>query len=179
MISLINAFKSNPSLSFSLSSSTTYSSYEAERALNKEGDYFCAKYSADPNTYWQISFSQPVSIGSYIISGPQDWGYWQTSWEISYALDDSSFITKQTDEIDDLRGNTKKFPINPPIYCKHFKITGKTHTNPSCLTALGFYCFDCFGSVKVNEENTLCRNYVMNHFLENLLNSLMIPFSQS
>ena len=174
MTSIIDVFNSNPSLSFSLSSTEIEgSSRKAEYALNKEGYYFSSPVS---NPFWQISFSQPVSIGSYIISGKKSWKRCPTSWIISYSLNDSSFITKQTDKIDDLRGNTKKFPINPPIYCKHFKITGKTHTNSKYPSALNFYCFDCFGSVKI-VKNTFCKNYSTNRFLMNLLIWLMIPFS--
>ena len=177
MISIIDAFNSNSDLNFSFSSSKASSFYLASNALNKEGYYFS---SGDTNAFWQISFSQPVSIESYIISGPSSLTYWQTSWEISYALDDSTFITKQTDEMKNFKENTQKFPINPPIYCKHFKITGKTHTLSETSSCLNFYCFDCFGSLKkLNEENTRCKNYVMKQFLINLLISLMIHFSPS
>ena len=109
MASIIDAFKSNSSFSFDLSSSTPISSlYNAQNALNKEGNPFSSHAS---NAYWQISFSQPVKIGSYIISLPSSssWSNTPTSWEISYLLDDSSFISKQIDKIGDLRENTKKF----------------------------------------------------------------------
>ena len=126
MTSIIDAFKSNSSLSFTFSSSKSVgSSYKAEYALNKEGYCFESDVS---NAYWCISFSQPVTIGSYIISGESSWINWPTSWEISYSLDGSLFISKQIDKIDDLRGSTKKFTKNPPIYCKHFKISCKTNT---------------------------------------------------
>ena len=153
MSSLINAFKSNPSLSFSLSSSTIYASFKAENALNKEGNYFESHVS---NAFWQISFSRPVSIGSYIISGPSSWGAWPTSWEISFSLDGSTFVSKQIDKIDDLRGNTKKFAIKPPIYCKHFKITGKSNNNQYHPTSLWFYGFDCFGSINLKRTINKC-----------------------
>ena len=176
MISIIDAFNSNSSLSFTLSSSEMHgSSFKAEYGLNKEGENRFE--SVVSNAYWQISFSQPVSIKSYIISGQKSWFYWPTSWEISYSLDDSSPKKKQIDKIDDLRGNTNKFPINPPIYCKHFKITGKTHTNPNYPTTLAFYRFDCFGSLKRLNWNTLGKNHVINQFLRNLLISIMIHFS--
>ena len=174
MTSIIDAFNSSSRRSFSFSSSTPADqSFQAERALDKEGYGFV---STDSDSFWQISFSQPVLIESYIISGDTKWGAWPTSWEISYSLNNSSFITKQTDG-KDFRGNTEKFPINPPIYCKHFKITGKTTNYPDCPKCLAFYRFDCFGSLIVIKEKTCRKNFAMNQFIKNLLISLMIPFS--
>ena len=153
MTSIIDAFNSNPNLYFSVSSSTPLtSSRKPESAFNKEGNWF---ESTESNAFWQISFSRPVSIESYVIGGLSIWDCWPTSWEISYSLDNLSFKTKQIDEIDDLRGKTKKFSINQPIYCKHLKITGKTTTNPKYPTSLWFYRFDCFGTIRYKRTENL------------------------
>ena len=93
MTSIIDAFNSNPNLYFSVSSSTPLtSSRKPESAFNKEGNWF---ESTESNAFWQISFSRPVSIESYVIGGLSIWDCWPTSWEISYSLDNSSFKTKQ------------------------------------------------------------------------------------
>ena len=146
MTSIIDIYNANNNLAYNLSSSKTYNNCEAEKGLATDSGHFNTNQNvASSPYYWQISFSAPVTIESYIIKGQSGWSGWPTSWEISYSLDGSSFTTKQIDTTSDLR-SASKFTINPPISCKHFKITGLT-TN----TAIGlwFYKFDCFGSAQV------------------------------
>ena len=143
MSSIIDYFNANSSLSYTVSSSTPLASnYAANSAFSTSSNSHFETITSP--YYWQISFSMHVSISSYIISGKSDWIAWPTSWEISYSLDDSKFTVAQTDEMSDFRNNNEAFPINPPIYCKHFKITRKTGT----CDCLAFYRFDCFGSVQ-------------------------------
>ena len=138
IISFFNTHKYN----YTTSSTTPRKSYEGPySALNKEGNHFESDFS---DAYWQISFSRPVTITSYILSGKTSFIYWTKSWEISYSLTGSSFTPLQTDAMNDYRQNTDKFQLKKSINCKHFRITRKTG---SC-TCLAFYRFDCFGSTK-------------------------------
>ena len=84
MKSIIEVFNSKPNFIFSVSSSDPWgSSNRACDALNKEGDVFQSCFESEAlKAFWCISFSRPVSIESYTISGKTDWRTWQTSWEI-------------------------------------------------------------------------------------------------
>lgn len=166
MTSIIDYFNGNPKLNYSVSSSKVEGSRYAKNAFSTSSDDFCTIGSP---YYWQISFSQQVTIGSYIISGQSDWVAWPKSWEISYSLDNSHFEVAQTDAMSDFRNNNKAFPINPPINCKHFKIRMITSTS-SCLE---FYRFDCFGTVQALKRTRNLR--IKLRLISNALLYIMIP----
>ena len=146
MPSILEYYKAN-NLNYSATSSTplreTHGPYSA---FNKEGNHF--QTQQDPS-YWQISFTQPVAIGSYIISGESVNKNTMTSWNISYSIDGENFTFLQTDTSDNLKENKERFPLKKRIYCKHFKITGRTTTFGKSY--LFFYCFDCFSDGSLRE----------------------------
>ena len=137
MASIIDYFKAN-GLSYKTSCSSYRSEFGPDNALDKGSNYFYG------NNYWQIYFSTAVTVGSYIISGISSWTWWPTIWKISFSNDGDSFVDSQTDSIDDLRGNTKKFMLKHKIYCKYFRITGVETSHGT--NYLFFNSFDCFES---------------------------------
>lgn len=170
MQSILKYFDNN-GLSYKASSSTPFESASGtNNAFNKDGNRF---QTQENPSYWQVSFSEAVTIGSYIISGGSIKGNSITSWDISYSFDGTNFINLQTDSIKDLRGNTKRFPLKKQIYCKCFKITGRTTTTGSCY--LYFYCFDCFldGFLKRKNLNSYNIPYFKRKWLSNELIILM------
>ena len=141
-----------------------------EKAFSKEDENF---QTQENPSYWQIYFSEEVTIGSYIISGGSVNGNSITSWDMSYSLDDSSFIYLQTDKISDLRGNTKRFPLKKLIKCKYLKITGRTTTNNS--NSLYFNGFDCFWDGALKRVRVSCNvALIKNRIIANELIALMI-----
>ena len=142
MSSIIEYFNKN-GLNYTSVGSTHEEAENPYNAFKKGDEYgFC---SSESNNYWIVSFEKPVTVESYIISSGTGWDWWITSWEISYSMKGESFTPIQTDKIDDLRGNTKKFPFSSPVYCKQLKIVMKSTSDGGI--ALFFNSFDCFGSV--------------------------------
>ena len=119
MSSIIDYFKTN-NLKYTLTSSTPVSGYPPEHAFDKNNNRFD---SLVPSPFWQINFEKIVTIESYIIGALTNWNWWVSEWKISYSLDGNSLIDLQTDSLDDLRGNTKKFPLKKLISCKSFRIS--------------------------------------------------------
>lgn len=154
--------------SYIATSSSPDSKYDTYNAFNKKGDHFQTEQKP---SYWQISFQEPVRIGSYIISGGSKNGNSITSWDISYSIDGTNFTFLQTDFINNLHENTKRFPLKKRIYCKHFKITGRTTTKGTC--SLYFYCFDCFSDGSLKNQNTCNIAYFKRKWLSNELIILM------
>lgn len=148
MTSIIKFFRKS-NLNFSISSSPPYKAYNGYNALSKSGQYF---ESATSPYFWEINFAKPVAIESYILSGNLGWVCYIKSWEISYSVNGSSYISLQIDSMDDTRGNKEKFKLNPPIYCKYFRITMKT----SVGSTLVFNGFDCFGLVPFMQKQYTC-----------------------
>ena len=153
MISIIDFFNIN-GFQYSASSSPTRTGYEAFRAFHRNESYF---FTNRADYYWQVSFSQQVTITSYFISGLSGWSWWPTSWDISYSMDGSSFIYSQTDTVSDLRGNTEIFPMNTPVTCKHFRITGLTVSSGN--RALFFNSFDCFSNQSLIKRDRCTCNF--------------------
>ena len=138
-------------INFTASSSTPRTNNSPYFAFNTEGDYFGTEASP---YYWQVSFPQNVTVSSYQLGGNTDWKYYTTKWEVSYSNDPQSFVSVQTDSRSS-PGTTYTFQINPPISCKHFRITAKSVSQYTMK--LIFYKFDLFGSaniVKARERNT-------------------------
>ena len=167
MSSIIEYFNANKLNYIASSSEPTSSSYSPYNAFNKDGDYF---YSNESPYYWQISFSQPVSIESYIIRAVSSWVSYTSSWDISYSNDGNTFNTIRTEKAD-IKTNTIPFEINPPINCRHFKITGRTViSNDMRLTFLGF---DCFGPVPKKKTFVLIRRRLITEILRMLMQSVV------
>ena len=144
MSSLIDLFNSKPFLYYICSSSHPYEpKYAIENALDKSTKWFQSNTSP---YYWQITFSKPVKIKSYIMGGSTLWTVTPTSWEISYSSNGKTFSYLQTDSASTLKGTKKEFKLDHMISCVHFRITGKTCNNGNIWIALNQ--FDCFGSLR-------------------------------
>ena len=165
MSSIIEYFNANKLNYTASSTKPESSSYGPYKAFNKDGDYF---KSYESPYYWQVSFSKPVSIESYIIRAASSWDSYTSSWYISYSNDGSTFHTIRT-ETEDIRTNTFPFKINPPINCKHFRITGRTVISNSMR--LLFLGLDCFGRTGKKKTIVLVKRRFMQEILRILMQS--------
>jgi hypothetical protein len=127
---------------YSLSSSGAHGGDVESNAFSTTNTYFFTSVSP---YYWQISFSKSVTITGYSIGAPSDWGSSPTSWEVSYSVDGSTFTTLQTYYVSTLIGKKFTYQFDRQIYCKHFRITGKSISSSGMW--LAFNQFDCYGTV--------------------------------
>ena len=169
MSSIIEYFKVNQ-LNYTTSSSPYCASDSHENAFDNI-KYF---QSTVTNPFWQIIFAQPVVIESYIISAG-NWNWCTTEWEISYSVDGTSFAFLQKDTIEDMRGNTKRFPLKNKITCIGFKIAGIKASDTT--DDLIFNSFDCFGSLKKSKNRCTCNCvYYKQRLISNFLLYLYLSF---
>ena len=167
MPSIIEYFNANK-LNYTASSSTpALSTRGPYAAFNKDGFSF---YSRVSPYYWQISFSQPVSIERYIIRAASSWVSYTSSWDISYSNDGNTFNTIRTEKAD-IKTNTIPFEINPPINCRHFKITARTVMSGEMR--LIFLGFDCFGTTQKKKTFALIRRRLITEILRMLMQSVV------
>ena len=162
MSSIIQYCKAN-NIQITLSSSKPESDNEPYKAFSTVEDYFATHGSS---CYWQVSFPQKVNVSGYQFGGNSGWQLYATKWEVSYSNDNKSFIHVQNDS----RGSCDSpeeiypFPINPPISCKHFKITAK-ESNTDVMFLI-FNKFDLFGSAGIAKNTKKvrcsCHNYRSN-----------------
>ena len=123
--------------------------------------------------FWQISFSRPVTIDSYIISANYDWDSWSTIWSVSYSLDNKTFVHLPAYGMYDLKGNTDKFSLSKPVYCMHFRINGiKAGSNYDCLVFNSFDCFGTVGSLNNNAKKLCEGNFAI--FKQSLLPKIIM-----
>ena len=149
MVSLITYFKENE-IEYTVTSSSGNPYYAFEK--DKRFDIG----TSSNGLYWQISFSRPVTIDSYIISAPAGWGSYSETWSVSYSLDNQIFTHFPAYGMYDLRKNKDKFALPKPAYCLHFRITGIRDNGNS--QDLQFNSFDCFGTIGAvqNKQKKLC-----------------------
>lgn len=138
MTSLIEYFKTNNLKYYATSSTPASEKTSAYHAFNKSEKNFDTLTSP---YYWQLSFSKPVLIISYTLTGGAGWSFYTKSWEVSCSLNNRNFTTIHR-VTRDLKGIYEKLYVDTPSVCKHFKITGKTAQGDM---RLAFYNFDCFG----------------------------------
>ena len=143
MASIIDYFNANH-LKYSASSlSCIKSGLEAERAFAKSGKPFNSQ-SSSSGQWWQVSFSIPVVISSYIITYESGYFCSAKSWDVSISNDNKTFVKIKTQTTDTIAGNTQPFALDSPASCKHFRLTLKSSSCP-LPNQFFFYGFDCFG----------------------------------
>ena len=146
MSSIIALYKAN-NANFTASSSEQCDPNRGPyNAFNTEGDHF---NTCSSPYYWQVSFPQKVTASSYQLGGKSNWGRYTTKFEVSYSNDGTSFVPVQTNTRSSPE-TTYTFAINPPISCKHFRLTAKEVSANSVF--LTFYKFDLFGSAVIPKE---------------------------
>ena len=155
-MSIIDNFKAN-GLSYTTSGSPSNGGHGCDAAFDKTDKFF--RSTSNP-PYWQISFEQIVTIGSYTLKTLSLQSWCMTVWKISYSLDGSSFVDLQNDyllnNLYDPDKNIPKYPLKNLIRCKIFKITVvKSSDNTDDMI---FNAFDCFskGSLSKIENKGKC-----------------------
>ena len=167
MASIINYFNAN-NLKYSASSlSCLRSGYEPDKAFAKSGSSFNSE-NTPSGQWWQVSFSRPVVISSYIITYKAGHFCSAKSWAVSIS-NNKTFVKIKTQTTDTIAGNTKPFALNSPASCMHFRLTLES-SNCSDPNQFFFYGFDCFGVLgAVNSKRTRkrieCKLYVYILFL--------------
>ena len=104
------------------------------------------------NQWWQVSFSKPVAIKSYIIRTNASFGSRPKSWTVHASLDNESW--QLVDEVSlqgDIGGSTTPFLLKKTIKCKHFRIYVVKNTWNN--NELYFTFFDCFGELRKYTED--------------------------
>ena len=151
-MSIIDYFNTN-GLGYTTSGSTSNGGDGHNAAFDKNDKHF--QSHSDP-PFWQVTFEQIVTIGSYTLKTKSFEGWFMTVWKISYSLDGSSFIDLQNDCVYDSSDNILKFPLKKLIKCKSFKITG-VHSSDG-YDDLVFNNFDYFskGSYSMIENKGKC-----------------------
>ena len=166
MSSIIEYFNANKLNYTASSSQPSQYSRGPYNVFSKDDSLFASRVSP---YYWQISFSQPVSIERYIIRAASSWVSYTSSWDISYSNDGNTFNTIRTEKAD-IKTNTIPFEINPPINCRHFKITARTVT--SGVMRLVFSVFDCFVTTQKKKTFVLIRRRIITEILRMLMQSV-------
>ena len=160
MESLIKNAK-NLGIFYGLSSSTLYqdsSSYLRENALEDSSSFFLSKQT--PKEQWfQISFSSPVLVSSYILKSNVN--YWPTEWLVNISFDNSSWETVDHQE-NRGKGDNTPFILDKPVNCLHFRIVKlKNYETSSNYFYLKINFFDCFGTKgKMKASRNMCSRYV-------------------
>ena len=167
MSSIIEYFNANKLNYTASSSEPSQSSRGPYNVFGKDDSLFASRVSP---YYWQVSFSQPVSIESYIIRAGSSWNSYTSSWDISYSNDGNTFNTIRTEKAD-IKTNTIPFKINPPINCRHFKITARTVMSGEMR--LIFLGFDCFGTTQKKKTFALIRRRLITEILRMLMQSVV------
>ena len=147
MTSIIKQFNAH-GLKYTFASSRSETGHEKDYGISKDKTFY--SYMDNPNNYWQITFSQPVTAGSYQFRpyrGPApDYDY-VTYWDVSISSGSSlSFVQK--DLLPSRPSGAAKFSFPKPISFKTFRIT----------TSDGFLSvgeFDLFGQVGAINRATI------------------------
>ena len=141
MNSIIDLFNKK-GLNYTTASPKPTSGHDAFYAFYKDQNYF--RTDASPY-FWQIEFVVPVTIESYIISSPSSFSAYMKSWEVSYSLDNETFVAHPSYSIYSLKENKKIFSLVSGVYCRFFRIANIQ--NSAGTRNLYFNSFDCFGSI--------------------------------
>jgi hypothetical protein len=133
-------------LTYNASSLTIYSS------INKPENVFTNSFfhsgHSPSDQWWQVSFSKPVEISSYIIQTVYNHGIRPKRWYAMSSFDGVLWrIVGVYDK--DTGGNTERFYPYEPFNCFHFKIVLIQNTNNDNYLAFTF--FDCFGKLGTNQ----------------------------
>ena len=144
MSSILAQYKAK-NANFTASSSKTLPDTGPYRAFETSRPSF---FTETAPYYWQVSFPQYVVASSYQIGGESSWTTYTTKWEVSYSNDGTNFVPVQTDSRSS--PTTYTYNIDPPISCKHFRLTAKEVSQDSM--ALTFIKFDLFGLASSPKE---------------------------
>ena len=155
MSSIIEYFNEN-NFEYSTSSLTCFDGQESNKGLAKYGDLFQSKGSPS-RQWWQVSFSRPVVISSYIITYTSGYDVSPVSWEVSISNDNKTFDLIKTQEVSTICGNTKPYLLDSPVSCKYFRLTmNKLNNNGNeCFFFYGFDCFGFVGEIKTPRRTRL------------------------
>ena len=125
----------------------TFNSSGTDRGI-KEEDAIKISFFSGSNypCYWQITFSQPVTAGSYQICPNSPYGSYVKSWDVSYSCG-TSLTFLQTDSVSSRPSGAVKFSFSKPISLKTLRITSKTTSN-NAGEWLRVGQFDLFGTTK-------------------------------
>ena len=130
-------------LKYTFASSGAYSGTKEEDAITDS--YFYSE--TNETSYWQSTFSQPVTATSYqICTSIHTSISYVKRWEVSYSNGNSlTFI--QTNYVSSYPSKAVKFTFPRPITLKTLRITSRTTTNGQKWLRVGQ--FDLFGTTKI------------------------------
>ena len=182
MISIIKNTKSL-GISYSTSSLSIFNedpdSHPNHVFIDDDNSYF---YSGNDeiDQWWQVSFSKPVAIKSYIIRANPLHGGRPKSWIILASFNNLTW--RQVDDVNlegDVGGNKTPFQLKKITNCLHFRIVLKKNTEPNSekdSRVLLFTYFDCFGNGKY--LGSLDHSFIKYKiFYQILLSSIMNTFT--
>ena len=156
MTSIIKQFDVH-SNKYTFDSSGAYDSgHLQEYGISKESTFY-TQYNS-PN-YWQITFSQPVTAGSYKFRPYRPGCGYVSSWEISIS-NSTTFTFIQSNSLSSQPSGAAKFHFPKPISFRSFKITSKT-VNNNVGEWLHVNQFDLFGPIGAPKERVTI-NYKLN-----------------
>ena len=102
-------------------------------------------------SYWQVTFSQPVTAESYQICPNYLYNSeYVTSWDVSYSTG-TSLTFLQTDSVSSRPSGAVKFSFSKPISLKTLRITSKTTSNNGGEW-LRVSKFDLFGRIETKNS---------------------------
>ena len=102
--------------------------YEPNNVFKDAEDTCFHSLNSPANQWWQISFSDPVSINSYIIKArTSDSGYYQKSLFVNVSFDNETWKTVDDKTNQNTCSGETLFNLSTPINCKHFRIVLKVH----------------------------------------------------
>ena len=124
---------------------TTNGNYYPENVFVDNSNFFHS-ISYPSNQWWQVSFSEPVSISSYIIKSTYSGGCFPKSWIVNASFDNKTWETVDTKTNENTGNVLAKFELTSPINTKHFRIVLKENTQSASDNHFIFTFFDCFGA---------------------------------
>ena len=160
----------------SLSVLNTNSVFQPANVFNDEDVNRFHSLSSPADQWWQVSFSKPVAIKSYIIRTKSSWDARPKSWVVNASFDNKTW--KQVDEVSltgDVGGNKTPFLLKKTINCKHFRIILKRNIwdNGSSDNLFVFSFFDCFGTLGKYQRKTIKGYWKYKIFYKVLLSALL------
>ena len=167
MKSIISKFDSISSLTYSFSSAEPRPGYDAKYAIKNETGFFYSSLTfASDSLYWMISFSQPVTLGSYSICTQYSENVYVTDWNVSISQTGDFFSYVQSDTMNSSQSKAVNYRFKKPITCKHLKITSvKTSNSKRWLVVRKFDCFKPVLQMTFNNYPKLKRMFNIIHIL--------------
>ena len=137
---------------YNVYSLSVVSGHEPENVLVDDDKSYFQSAGSPSNQWWQISFTSPVSISSYIIRTGSSFSARPQDWTAAASSDNTTWKTVDTRTGIETGNNKNQFTLSKVANYKHFRLVLVKATSYQNDDTFGFTFFDCFGSSYVKSK---------------------------